>query len=92
MFAPIRFRFRTTPAVMMGSFIPVVATSSDRALTSTHIRWIFRLPEGTLIKQALRPSPDQPGPSPHHARRISMTLGQPCLGPLSSNLPMPSLR
>jgi branched-chain amino acid transport system substrate-binding protein len=36
------------------SFVPVVAISSDRALTSTNIPWIFRLPEGTPADQALR--------------------------------------
>lgn len=36
------------------AFIPVVAISSDRALTSTNIPWIFRLPEGTPFSQALR--------------------------------------
>ena len=35
------------------SFVPVVAISSDRALTSTNIPWIFRLPEGTPPDQAL---------------------------------------
>jgi branched-chain amino acid transport system substrate-binding protein len=35
-------------------FVPVVAISSDRALTSTNIPWIFRLPEGTPIEQAVR--------------------------------------
>jgi len=35
-------------------FIPVVAISSDRALTTTNIPWIFRLPEGTPIASALR--------------------------------------
>jgi len=36
------------------SFVPVLAVSSDRALTSTNIPWIFRLPEGTPVDQALR--------------------------------------
>ena len=36
------------------AFVPVVAISSDRALTSTNIPWIFRLPEGTSLEQALR--------------------------------------
>jgi branched-chain amino acid transport system substrate-binding protein len=40
--------------IAVKSFIPVVAISSDRALTSTNIPWIFRLPEGTPIEQALR--------------------------------------
>jgi hypothetical protein len=36
------------------AFVPIVAISSDRALTSTNIPWIFRLPEGTPLQQALR--------------------------------------
>ncbi len=39
--------------IAMKSFIPVVAISSDRALTTTNIPWIFRLPEGTPIERAL---------------------------------------
>ncbi len=39
--------------IAVKSFIPVVAISSDRALTTTNIPWIFRLPEGTPIDQAL---------------------------------------
>ena len=36
------------------AFVPVIAISSDHALTSTNIPWIFRLPEGTSLDQALR--------------------------------------
>jgi hypothetical protein len=36
------------------SLVPVVAISNDRALTSTNIPWIFRLPEGTTFADALR--------------------------------------
>ena len=36
------------------SLVPVVAVSSDRALTSINIPWIFRLPEGTSLEQALQ--------------------------------------
>ena len=39
--------------IAVKSFIPVIAISSDRALTTTNIPWIFRLPEGTPIEQAL---------------------------------------
>jgi branched-chain amino acid transport system substrate-binding protein len=35
------------------AFVPVIAISSDRMLTSTNIPWIFRLPEGTPPQQAL---------------------------------------
>jgi len=40
--------------IAVKSFVPVVAVSSDRALTSTNIPWIFRLPEGTPLEQALQ--------------------------------------
>lgn len=35
------------------AFVPLLAISSDRMLTSTNIPWIFRLPEGTPLNQAL---------------------------------------
>lgn len=40
--------------IAVKSFVPVVAISSDRALTSTNIPWIFRLPEGTSLPEAIR--------------------------------------
>jgi ABC-type branched-subunit amino acid transport system substrate-binding protein len=36
------------------SFLPVLALSADRALTSTNIPWIFRLPQGATLAQAVR--------------------------------------
>src|SRR5271157_4917802 len=36
------------------TFVPVIAVSSDHALTSTNIPWIFRLPESTSLQQALQ--------------------------------------
>lgn len=39
--------------IAVKSFVPVIAISADRALTSTNIPWIFRLPEGTSLQQAL---------------------------------------
>ncbi len=39
--------------IAVKSFVPVIAISSDRTLTTTNIPWIFRLPEGTPIEQAL---------------------------------------
>jgi len=36
------------------AFVPVIAISSDRRLTSTNVPWIFRLPESTPVEQALR--------------------------------------
>jgi branched-chain amino acid transport system substrate-binding protein len=35
------------------TFVPVIALSSDHALTSTNIPWIFRLPEGSSLQEAL---------------------------------------
>jgi len=35
------------------SFVPVVALSDDRNLTSTNIPWIFRLPSSTAPESAL---------------------------------------
>jgi ABC-type branched-subunit amino acid transport system substrate-binding protein len=35
------------------SFVPVVALSDDKSLTSTNVPWIFRLPSGTDPAQAL---------------------------------------
>jgi len=40
--------------IAVKSFVPVIAISSDRTLTTTNIPWIFRLPEGTPVEQALR--------------------------------------
>ncbi|MDR3772820.1 MAG: ABC transporter substrate-binding protein [Terracidiphilus sp.] len=36
------------------SFVPVLALSNDKALTSTNIPWIFRLPAGTTPASAVR--------------------------------------
>jgi branched-chain amino acid transport system substrate-binding protein len=36
------------------ALIPVIAISSDKMLTSTNIPWIFRLPEGTSLSQAVQ--------------------------------------
>ncbi len=36
------------------AFVPVIAISSDKVLTSINIPWIFRLPEGTSLEQALK--------------------------------------
>jgi len=40
--------------VAVKSFVPVVAISSDRTLTSTNIPWIFRLPTGTSLEEAVK--------------------------------------
>lgn len=35
------------------AFVPVIAISNDRKLTSINIPWIFRMPEGTSLETAL---------------------------------------
>jgi hypothetical protein len=40
--------------IAVKSFLPVMAISSDRMLTSTNIPWIFRLPANASLEQALR--------------------------------------
>jgi phosphoribosylcarboxyaminoimidazole (NCAIR) mutase len=40
--------------IAVKSFVPVVAISSDYVLTTTNIPWIFRLPEGTSLAQAVK--------------------------------------
>jgi branched-chain amino acid transport system substrate-binding protein len=39
--------------IAVKSFLPVVAISSDRSLTSANIPWIFRLPQGTPLQAAV---------------------------------------
>jgi hypothetical protein len=39
--------------IALKAFLPVLAISSDRALTSANIPWIFRLPDGTSLASAL---------------------------------------
>jgi branched-chain amino acid transport system substrate-binding protein len=36
------------------AFVPVIAISSDRMLTSTNIPWIFRMPSETRLEDAIR--------------------------------------
>ena len=40
--------------IAVKAFVPVMAITSDRALTSTNIPWIFRLPDGTSLQQAIK--------------------------------------
>jgi len=40
--------------IAVKTFLPVIAISSDKSLTSTNIPWIFRLPEGTPLVNAIR--------------------------------------
>ena len=40
--------------IAVKSFLPVLAISSDRTLTTTNIPWIFRLPQNASLDQAVR--------------------------------------
>ena len=68
--------------IAVKSFVPVVAISSDRALTSTNIPWIFRLPQGTPFEQALQSlsaAIEQVGPN-RASIRASLASGKPLAG------------
>jgi branched-chain amino acid transport system substrate-binding protein len=68
--------------IAVKSFVPVVAISSDRALTSTNIPWIFRLPEGTPLLQALHclsAAIEQVGPNRAGIRQL-LASGKPLAG------------
>jgi hypothetical protein len=43
-----------SPQIGSKAFVPVIAISSDRMLTSANVPWIFRLPQGTPLEQAAR--------------------------------------
>ena len=54
-------------------FIPVVALSSDRALTSMGVPWIFRLPADTKVTEAVRKlvaAADEAGPNRGRLRDV----------------------
>jgi len=64
------------------TFTPVVAISSDRMLTSTNIPWIFRLPEGSSVNQAIdciSAAMKQAGPN-RFAIREALSSGKPLAG------------
>ena len=68
--------------IAVKAFVPVVAISSDRALTSTNIPWIFRLPEGTALEQALQSlsaAIERVGPN-RASIRESLASGKPLAG------------
>jgi ABC-type branched-subunit amino acid transport system substrate-binding protein len=55
------------------AFVPVVALSSDRALTSTNVPWIFRLPSETTPAAALRlveAAAERSGANPERLRDV----------------------
>jgi len=64
------------------SFVPVMAISSDRALTSTNIPWIFRLSEGSSLQSAvdcLSVAITRSGPN-RSRLRDALSSGQPLAG------------
>ncbi len=64
------------------SFVPVMAISSDKTLTSTNIPWIFRLPTETTLPQALSyfvAALQKSGPNPEKIRDV-LASGQPVAG------------
>jgi branched-chain amino acid transport system substrate-binding protein len=68
--------------IAVKSFIPVIAISSDHALTSTNIPWIFRLPDNTRLEKALgcvSAAIEQAGPS-RSGIRASLASGKPMAG------------
>ncbi len=68
--------------IAVKSFVPVIAISSDRALTTTNIPWIFRLPDGTPLPKALRclsAAIEQAGPN-RAAIRDVLASGKPVSG------------
>ena len=68
--------------IAVKSFVPVVALSSDRALTSTNIPWIFRLPADTPVVKAvscLSTAIKQAGPNRTRIREF-LASGKPAAG------------
>jgi len=64
------------------AFVPVVAISSDRTLTSTNIPWIFRLPEATPLDEAVKclsAAITQAGPN-RSLIRATLASGKPFAG------------
>ncbi len=64
------------------TFVPVVAVSDDRTLTSAAVPWIFRLPTGTSALAALRLLTDaeaRGGPNPERVRDV-LASGDPISG------------
>ena len=55
------------------AFVPVIAISDDKTLTSTNVPWIFRMPAGTdpsAALQLLRAAAAQGGTSPERLREV----------------------
>ena len=55
------------------AFVPVIALSDDKALTSTNVPWIFRLPAKTAPQDGLlllQTAEEQSGPNPERLRDV----------------------
>jgi hypothetical protein len=68
--------------IAVKSFVPVIALSSDRALTSTNIPWIFRLPPQTQISDVvncLLGAIHEAGPNRERIRGV-LASGKPVAG------------
>jgi len=68
--------------IAVKAFVPVLAISSDRMLTSTNIPWIFRMPQGTPVQDAVRCLSDaieRSGPNRADIRK-TLASGQPVAG------------
>ena len=68
--------------IAVKAFVPVLAISSDRALTSTNIPWIFRLPDGTSLEalvNCLSAAITQAGPN-RSGIRDALASGRPLAG------------
>ena len=78
------------------SFVPVIAITDDRTLTSTNVPWVFRLPASTShlsAWQLLRQAEQKSGPNSerlravlasgeHFGRWFFTTNGEPCEAPI----------
>ena len=60
--------------IALKAFLPVLAISSDRALTSANIPWIFRLPEETSLVSALDTLADAVGQAGSDRSKIREVL------------------
>ena len=63
-------------------FVPVIAVSNDKTLTSAAVPWIFRLPEGTrpaAALQLLQTAEARGGPNPQRVRNV-LAAGSPIDG------------
>jgi branched-chain amino acid transport system substrate-binding protein len=61
------------------AFVPVVALSDDKTLTSTNVPWIFRLPAGKTPADALalvQAAEQRSGPNPERLRNVLASGGQ----------------